>query len=53
MKTQATKTIKKSLVLLYQGEKGINIINLKKRYAKKILPENIEVQTVVILRQKI
>ena len=45
MKTQATKTIKNSLVLLYQGEKGMNIVNSMKRHVKKILPENIEVQT--------
>ena len=33
------------LVLSYQGEKGINIVNSMKRYVKKILPDNIKVQT--------
>ena len=34
-----------SLVLPYQGEKGINIVNSMKRYVSKILPENLKVQT--------
>ena len=33
------------LVLPYQGEKGINIVNSMKRYVSKILPENVKVQT--------
>ena len=33
------------LVLPYQGEKGINIVNSMKRYVNKILPENVKVQT--------
>ena len=33
------------LVLPYQGEKGINIVNSMKRYVSKILPENLKVQT--------
>ena len=33
------------LVLPYKGEKGIHVINSTKRYANKILPENIKVQT--------
>ena len=34
------------LLLPYQGEKGIHIVNSMKRYVNKILPENIKVQTV-------
>ena len=33
------------LVLPYQGEKGIHIVNSMKRYVNKILPENVKVQT--------
>ena len=33
------------LVLPYQGEKGVNIVNSMKRYVKKILPDNVKVQT--------
>ena len=34
------------LVLSYQGEKGIHIVNSMKSYVNKILPENVKVQTV-------
>ena len=33
------------LLLPYQGEKGIHIVNLMKRYVNKILPENVKVRT--------
>ena len=33
------------LVLLYQGEKGMHIVNSMKRYVNKILPENAKAQT--------
>ena len=33
------------LVLPYQGEKGIHIVNSMKRYVNKILPKNVKVQT--------
>ena len=33
------------LVLPYQGEKEIHIVNSMKRYVNKILPENVKVQT--------
>ena len=33
------------LVLPYRGQKGINIVNSRARYIKKILPENVKVQT--------
>ena len=39
-------SIKNYLLLLpYQGEKGIHIVNSMKRYVNKILPENVKVQT--------
>ena len=33
------------LVLPYQGEKGINIVNSMKRYVNKTLPENVKAHT--------
>ena len=33
------------LVLPYQGEKGIHIVNSMKSYVNKILPKNVKVQT--------
>ena len=33
------------LVLPYQGEKGMHIVNSMKRYVNKILLENVKVQT--------
>ena len=33
------------LVLAYQGEKGICIVNSMERYVKKILPENVKIET--------
>ena len=36
------------LVLPYQGEKGIQTVNSKKRYVNKIPPENVKVQTAFI-----
>ena len=33
------------LVLPYQGEKGIHIVNSIKSYVNKILPKNVKVQT--------
>ena len=33
------------LVLAYQGEKGIHIVNSMERYVNKILPENVKIQT--------
>ena len=39
-------SIKNYLLLLpYQGEKGMHIVNSMKRYVNKILPENVKVQT--------
>ena len=40
-----TSTKNHILVLPYQGEKGIHIVNLMKRYVNKILPKNVKVQT--------
>ena len=36
------------LVLPYQGEKGIHIVNSMKRYFNKILPANVKVQTALL-----
>ena len=33
------------LVLLYQEERGMHIVNSMKRYVNKILPENVKAQT--------
>ena len=43
------------LVLPYQEEKGIHIVNSMKRYVNEVLPENVKVQTAYTgkrLRQK-
>ena len=40
-----TSTKNHVLVLPYQGEKGIHIVNSVKRYINKILPKNIKIQT--------
>ena len=46
VKEDENTSIKNHLLLLpHQGEKGINIVNSMKRYVKKILPENVKVQT--------
>ena len=46
VKEDENTSIKNHLLLLpHQGEKGINIVNSMKRYVKKILPQNVKVQT--------
>ena len=40
-----TSTKNHILALPYQGEKGIHIVNLMKRYVFKSLPKNVRVQT--------